>query len=71
MKVFVTKASKWRRDGEVREYESLEECIKTLLKTEDFGKFAPEVIVSEPDDFLLDNHKECDYEVEIYDTWRE
>lgn len=71
MKVFVTKSSRWIPEGEVREYIDLDECIETLLSTEDFGKFAPEVIISRPDDYLPEKAKSCDYEVEIYDSWRE
>ena len=71
MKFFVTRSSKWRKDGEVREYDNLDECIETLLNTEDFGSFEPELIISRPDDFYPEKSKECDYEIEIYDTWRE
>ena len=68
MKFFVTRSSKWLRDGEVREYDNLEVCLETLFNTEDFGGSEPELIISKPDDL---KSKECDYEIEIYDTWRE
>lgn len=71
MTVFVTRSSGWSSEGEIREYKDLDECVETLLKTEDFGKFAPELIISRPDDLLPERAKSCDYEVEIYDTWRE
>ena len=70
MRFFVTRSSEWRSDGEIREYDNLEECIETILNTENFGMFAPELIISRPDDFLKKSEK-CDYEIEIYDTWRE
>ena len=69
MKVLVTKTSDWKFN-EVREYGSLEECVKTLLTTETFADSAPELVVS----FVpawMDESRYCDYEVEIYDDWRE
>ena len=71
MKVFVTRSSKWISDGEVREYKDLTECIETLLSKEDYGMFSPELVISRPDDYLPEKAKSCEYEVEIYDTWRE
>ena len=71
MKFFVTRSSERRKDGEVREYDNLDECIETLLNTEDFGSFEPGLIISRADDFYPEKLKECDYEIEIYDTWRE
>jgi len=71
MKIFVTKSSEWRKDGEVKEYDNLKECIETLLNTEDFGEFEPGLIIKKPDDFYHEKTKECDYEIEIYNTWRE
>lgn len=71
MKVFVTYSSKWARDGEVREYESLETCVKTLLETEDYRKRKPHIIISMIDQLTPDFGQDCEYEIEIYDTWRE
>ncbi len=72
MKVFVTRASKWLPDGEVREYKDLNECVETLLSNEDFKGFAPGVIISRIDDIILpERAKSCDYEVEIYDSFIE
>ena len=71
MKVFVTRSSKWTRDGEVREYENLETCIKTLLETEDYGKWKPQLVISTIDQLIPDFGQDCEYEIEIYDTWRE
>jgi len=71
MKVFVIRSSQWSEEGEVREYNDLDECITTLLETEDFGKFAPEIIVSKPDTLTPEKGRMCDYEIELYDTWRE
>ena len=71
MKVFVTRSSGWSSEGEIREYKDLDECVETLLKTEDFGNFEPGLVISRPDDLRPEREKSCDYEVEIYDTWRE
>ena len=73
MKVFVRKASDSWREGQVKEYENLQDCIDVLLETEDFGSFEPGVVVSKADDMTKDKSgcEDCEYEVMIYDTWIE
>jgi len=72
MKVYVRKTSDAFGTGTVREYADLDECIETLLSFENFGGWYPELIVSRPDDITLKVCPEkCEYEVEIYDSWRE
>lgn len=72
MKVFISKASGSWGEGQVKEYENLQDCIDTLLETEDFGSFEPGVIVGKADDTTKDKCGEaCEYEVTIYDTWVE
>ena len=71
MKVYVYKTSDFTiGKGEVREYKSLDECIPTLLKTEDFDGRTPEIVISFPSDLPV-HAKDCEYEIEIYDDWRE
>jgi len=60
MKVFVTKASDWSFE-KVREYDSLKECVDSLLN----DKYVPALVISRP------KHPGCEYDVEIYDSWRE
>lgn len=64
MKVMVTMSSGWNFN-EIREYKDLDECCKTLLTTENFYGGKPELVVSFTDS------EECEYEVEIYNSWRE
>lgn len=64
MKVLVTKTNDWDFE-EIREYKDLNECCKTLLTTENFNGSSPELVVS-----FTDN-EECEYEVEIYNSYRE
>ena len=72
MKVYVSKTSDTWGKGKVKEYTDLHECITTLLETEDFGKFDPEIIVSKADDMTESKCGEkCEYEIEIYDDYRE
>ena len=73
MKIWVHKASKLCREGEIREYSGLEECVQTLLDTEDYGSFVPEVIVSKANDIkkYISGCEECEYDVMIYDTYIE
>lgn len=74
MKVFVRKASDcdlWR-EGQVKEYENLQDCIDTLLETADFRDFKPSLIVEKADDMTKNIcGKACEYEVTIYDSWIE
>ena len=70
MKICVTRTS----DGsyqEIKEYDNLDQCVEELLTYELYGRYAPEVVVSKPADWKSASVKECDYVVEIYDTWRE
>ena len=69
MKVYITKTSDWKF-AEVREYGSLEECVDKLLAEEDFFNNREELVISKTGDFP-EAASHCDYEVEIYDTWRE
>ena len=72
MKVYVERSSDPWGKGTVREYADLDECIETLLATEDFGKWYPEIIVSRPDDITVKKIGEkVEYEIELYDSWRE
>ena len=72
MKVYVSKTSDVWGEGKVKEYKDLQECIETLFATEDFGKCQPEIIVSKADDMSVEKcGEECEYEVEIYDDYRE
>ena len=50
----------------------MQDCIDTLLETEDFGGFEPGVIVEKADDMTKDKcGEDCEYEIIIYDTWVE
>ena len=75
IKVYVIKTSQFtKKNGEIREYENLEECVNDLLKKENFGDFADdplELVVSRPCAALSDVSGSSDYIVEIYDDWRE
>lgn len=72
MKVFIRKASSSWRDGQVKEFENLQDCIDTVFETEGFGHFLPAVIVEKADDMTKEKCGEaCEYEVTIYDTWIE
>lgn len=71
MKIAITKTSDWDY-CEVKEYNSLSECVEELLNNnENFPHFSPEVVVSHPDDITPKKGQGCQYIVEIYDTWRE
>ena len=67
MKVYIRKTSDWKF-AEVREYGSLEECVDKLLA--EYSNNCGELVISKPGDFP-EAASHCDYEVEIYDTWRE
>ena len=73
MKVWVHSASDSWRDGKIREYSDLKDCIDTLLNTEDFGSFEPSIVVSKADDMTKEKSgcEDCEYEVMVYDTWIE
>ena len=72
LKILVTKSSKWRWQ-EIRNYSSLEECVEELLSGDYFINNAPELVISKPGDWMPEGKRncDCDYVVEIYDTWRE
>lgn len=66
MKVWVTKTSDFRY-GKMAEYESLKDCIDTLFEIE-----RNDLVISKIPDWYPDEVKQqCEYKVEIYDTWRE
>lgn len=64
MKVLVTKTNDWDFE-EIREYKDLDECCRTFLTQEDYRGSTPELVVS------FSENKECEYEVEIYNSYRE
>ena len=66
MKAYITRSSKPYTKGDVKEYKSLKKCINTLLATENFGDFLPELIISR-----ATKGENFDYRVELYDSWRE
>lgn len=70
MKICITRTSDYGYK-EIKEYKSLDECVKELLNPDLYQKFAPEVVVSKPSDCVHPKGKEYEYVVEIYDTWRE
>ena len=70
MKICITRTSDYGYE-EVKEYKSLDECVKELLNPDLYQKFAPEVVVSRPYDCIPPKSEEYEYVVEIYDTWRE
>ena len=73
MKVWVHKATGGWREGQLKEYADLKECIETLLGSENFGGFDPSVIISKADDMTKEKSgcEDCEYDVMIYDTWIE
>ena len=72
MKAYVKRASDHWGSGKVKEFKDLQECINTLLETEDFDDCTPSVIVSKADDMTKDKCGErCDYEILIYDDYIE
>lgn len=70
IKVYISKASNWSF-CEIRNYNSLEECVEELLSGDYYFNNSPELVISKPEDWMSNKAKECDYVVEIYDTWRE
>ena len=73
MKAFVHKTSSIRSKGQIMESENLETLCNSILDMQDFGGFAPEIVVSKPDmDHPYDEReKQCDWVIEIYDDYRE
>ena len=74
MKVHISRSSDTWGNGKVEDFQNLQECIDTLFKTENFGRFGifkPEIIVSKADNKTVEKYGECEYEVEIYDDYRE
>jgi len=75
MKILITKTSD-RNYSELKEYDSLERCVEECLNLNDDSNDIPEVVISRPKDYgnwYKGNTEilQCDYIVEIYDTWRE
>ena len=70
MKVYVFKTSDYSIDnGIVREFESLEDCIKTLIKETDEREY----VVSNIREYYgkKKDLDDCSWMVEIYDYYRE
>ena len=72
MKVYITHTDTKYNEGEIRECESLESCCESLLDTEDFNGFVPELVISKPDmeSPLDEKSKSCKWCIEIYDNYR-
>lgn len=72
MKMLIEKTSDWGYK-EIKEYDSLESCVEEILSNKElFPGNEPEVVVSKPNDAWTPREaQDCDYVVEIYDTWRE
>lgn len=70
IKICVTKTSNLNFE-DVKEYENLEACVNELLTQDLFGNSTPELVISKPCDYMSKEANNCDYVVEIYDTWRE
>lgn len=74
MKVFVSKTSEYTK-GEVMEFSNLEEAVNKLLSDRDafqcFKSDPLELIISKPYIKSPEEHKDCDYVIELYDDWRE
>lgn len=56
---------------DVRNYNNLEDCVNDLLDHENYGNGSPELVISKPRKYMVEEAQSCDYCVEIYDTWRE
>jgi len=70
VKICITKTSNLDFE-EIKEYENLEACVNNLLKQGLFKNTTPELVISKPQDYMSKESADCDYVVEIYDTWRE
>lgn len=70
VKICITKTSDWNY-ASVKEYENLEACVNELLAQDLFNHNSPQLVISNPDDCSPKEADDCDYVVEIYDTWRE
>ena len=72
MKILIEKTSDWKYK-EIKEYDSLESCVEELLNNKElYANNEPEVVVSKPNDSWTPcEARDCDYVVEIYNTWRE
>ena len=73
MKAFVYKTSGIRSIGQIMESESLEVLCNSIIDTQDFNGFIPELVISKPDmDCPYDEReKQCEWVIEIYDDYRE
>lgn len=70
VKICVTKTSD-RFFKYIQEYNSLEDCVNELLDARQSANNQPELVVSRPNKWNSEEEQECQYVVEIYDTWRE
>ena len=70
VRIYITKTSDWNYRN-VKDYENLEACVNELLASDAFHDSSPELVISKPDDCVPKEADDCDYEVEIYNTWRE
>ena len=68
MKIFVHKTSGWIKDGCVREFESLEQCLETLEHETGEREY---VVENWKDSWVEGSTPEADWVVEIYDGLRE
>ena len=66
MKIWVCRTSEYSGDGAKRDFKTLDECIKTLEKETGVDEY----VVCRPLDWMK-GAKDCEWQVEIYDTWRE
>lgn len=73
MKAFVHKTSGMCSDGKILYSENLETLCNSILDSQDFKGFFPEIIVSKPkmDNPCDEREKQCEWVIEIYDDYRE
>ena len=69
MKIYIYKTSDYEiNKGVKREFETLEECIKTLINETNVREY----VVSEIEEYYGRNDiSDCSWMVEVYDYWRE
>lgn len=72
MKVYVYKTSDCTiNDGMVREFESLDDCIKTLIKETDQSEYVVSSMNQYYGQWTKKDLDGCSWMVEIYDDYRE
>jgi len=61
------------KHNEVREYENLDNCVKTLLATEDFGDWFPKgIIISRPNEYGEEEMASgCEWVALVYNSYIE